>query len=121
MADLRFERFVSAPESDLPGRTRWITRLCRQCGGFRPKFIQQADSLAHAFELVVNEEAVLLAPAYLRSCPSAGIAMVPVSDAAAAWDFWVAWQRGRTGPALHTLLDALSAAAAAAGATQGAP
>ena len=119
LAELRGERFVGTPERELPGRTRWLTRLCRQCGGFRPKFIQEAESLAHGLELVVNEEAVLLAPAYLRGCPSAGIAMVPVSDAAAAWDFWVAWQRGRTGPALRTLLDALSEAVKAAGATQG--
>lgn len=119
LAELRFERFVGTPESDLPGRTRWLTRLCRQCGGFGPQFIQEADSLAQLLELVVNEEAVALAPAYLRRCPSAGIAMVPVSDAAATWDFWVAWQRGRTGPALRTLLEALSEAVKAAGVTQG--
>jgi DNA-binding transcriptional LysR family regulator len=121
LGELRSERFVGTPESELPGRTRWLTRLCRQCGGFRPKFIQEADSLAQAFELVVNEEAVALVPGYLRRYPSAGVAMVPVSDAAATWDFFVAWQRGRTGPALRTLLEALSAAAKAAGAIQGAP
>ena len=115
LADLRGERFVGTPGSELPGRRRWLTRLCRQCGGFQPKFIQEAESVAHALELVVNEEAVALVPGYLRRYPSVGVAIVPLSDAAATWDFLVAWQRGRTGPALRTLLEALAAAAKVAG------
>jgi hypothetical protein len=49
LAELRWELFVGTPESQVPGSTRWLTQLCRPCGGFRPKFIQEAESLAQAW------------------------------------------------------------------------
>jgi hypothetical protein len=52
-----------------------------------------------------------LVPAYLKSFPVAGVAMVPLSDTKATWDFLVVWQRGRTAKSLSALLDALAVSA----------
>jgi DNA-binding transcriptional LysR family regulator len=114
LKELHGERFISSPEEDLPGRDRWITQLCRRAG-FRPKFVQKAGSISNMFTLIGSEGAVTLVPAYLKRFPVASVAMVPLSDTKATWDFLVVWQRGRTGKSLHSLLDALAASANASG------
>jgi len=114
LQELHGERFISSPEEDLPGRDRWIIQLCRRAG-FRPNFVQKAGSVSNMFTLIGSEGAVTLVPAYLKSFPVAGVAMVPLSDTKASWDFLVVWQRGRTGKSLHALLDALAASANAFG------
>jgi len=110
LRELRGEPFISSPEEDLPGRDRWITQLCRRAG-FRPKFVQKAASLSNMFTLIGSEGAVTLVPAYLKSFPVAGVAMVPLSETKASWDFLVVWQRGRTAKSLRALLDALAVSA----------
>jgi DNA-binding transcriptional LysR family regulator len=107
LQELRGERFISSAEEDLPGRDRWIVQLCRR-SGFRPKFVQEATSVSQMFTLVGSEGAVTLVPAYLKSFPVAGIAMVQLSDVKATWDFLVIWQRGRTAKSLRALLDTLA-------------
>src|SRR6516165_3431023 len=108
--ELYGERFISSPEEDLPGRDRCITQLCRPAG-FRPKFVQKAASVSNMFTLIGSEGAVTLVPAYLKSFPVAGVAMVPLSDTKATWDFLVVWQRGRNAKSLRALLDALAVSA----------
>jgi DNA-binding transcriptional LysR family regulator len=112
LKELCGERFISSPEEDVPGRDRWITQLCRRAG-FRPRFVQEAASLSNMFTLIGSEGAVTLVPAYLKSFPVAGVAMVQLSDTKATWDFLVVWQRGRTANSLRALLDALAASASA--------
>jgi DNA-binding transcriptional LysR family regulator len=108
LKELCGERFIGSPEEDLPGRDRWITQLCRRAG-FRPKFVQEATSLSNMFTLIGSEGAVTLVPAYLKSFPVAGVAMVQISDTKATWDFLVVWQRGRISKPCGALLDALAA------------
>lgn len=107
LSSLRGERFVSAPEEDLPGRDRWVVQLCRRAG-FRPRFMQEGNSLNEMFSLVSGEGMVALAPGYLKSFSAAGVAMVPLSDPGATWDFLIVWQRGRTSDSLQALLKALA-------------
>src|ERR1700757_3348796 len=103
LKELRGERFISSPEEDLPGRDRWITQLCRRAG-FRPKFVQKAAGVSQMFTLIGSEGAVTLVPAYLKSFPVAGVAMVQLLDLKATWDFLVVWQRGRTPKSVRALL-----------------
>src|SRR5215472_17973877 len=81
LAELKNERFLRSPESEMPGRDRWLARLCRECGGFRPKFGLVADSVADAFTLVVNEGLIAIVPDYFREHPAPGVVMIPVEDA----------------------------------------
>jgi DNA-binding transcriptional LysR family regulator len=106
LGQLRGERFLAAPEEDLPGRDRWIAQLCRKAG-FRPRFAQMAESISHGFALISGEGLVSIGPAYLKTYPVAGVAMVPLSDPI-TWDFLTLWQRGRLSPAMKAMLDALS-------------
>lgn len=107
LSALREERFVSAPEEDMPGRDRWVVQLCRRVG-FRPRFMQRGESINEMFSLVSGEGMVALAPGYLTSLSTAGVVMVPLSDAWATWDFLIVWQRGRTSDSLQALLNALA-------------
>jgi DNA-binding transcriptional LysR family regulator len=109
LVELGGERFIGSPEDQMPGRDRWITKLCRKAGGFKPKFVQEADSVTHMLSLITAEGAVALAPGYLRDLPAAGVEMIPIADAEATWDFLVVWQRGRTAGPLQVLIEALSA------------
>lgn len=109
LKQLRGERFIGSPEEDMPGRDRWIVQLCRRAG-YRPNFVQVADSISQALTLISSEGAVTLAPAYLKSFPAAGVSMVTLADAKAEWDFLVVWQAGRTSDSLHALLDSLAEA-----------
>jgi DNA-binding transcriptional LysR family regulator len=109
LRELRGEIFTTSPDDDLPGRDRWLARLCRRAG-FRHRGGPLAATLSEAFTLVSGEGHVFVAPAYLRNFPAAGIVGVTLADDWIAWDFLVAWQRGRTGQPVRVLLDALSAA-----------
>jgi DNA-binding transcriptional LysR family regulator len=105
LIDLRDLPFIGAPDKDVPGRNSWITQLCRRAG-FRPRIIEDSESLAHALSLVVSENAVILTPNYTRDLPAAGIAMVPLAESYATWDLLVVWQRGRVPASVRTLIDA---------------
>ena len=107
LAGLRNERFLSAPEHDLPGRDRWIAQLCRKAG-FRPKFGETADSLSQGFALIAGSGAVSLVPGYMVSMAVPGVAFVPLKNPEAVWDFLVVWQRGKVSPPVTVFLDALA-------------
>ena len=107
LKELRNERFLGAPEEDLPGRDRWIVQLCRRAG-FRPNFVQKADSVSEAFSMINSEGVVGLLPAYLKTFPASGVARVELFDEKATWDFLIVWQRGKASGSMRALLDALS-------------
>ncbi len=107
LQDLRNERFLSAPEEDMPGRDRWIVQLCRRAG-FRPKFTQGANSVSAAFSMVNSDGVIAILPAYLKTFPASGVARVELSDEKATWDFLIVWQRGKASESLRALLDVLS-------------
>ena len=118
LAELKGEQFIGSPEAEMPGRDRWIAQLCRKAGGFKPRFVQEADSITHMLSLVASDGAVTLVPSYIRDLAAAAVRMIPVADAEARWDFLVVWQRGRTAKPLQTLLEALSTTMTAACAKQ---
>jgi len=106
LADLRGELWVGAPDKHLPGHNRRLQGLCRKAG-FRPRIIQDSESLAQALSLVVSERAISLVPGYVKDLPAAGVVMKPLSDAHAKWDFYVAWQRGKVPEPVKVLVQAL--------------
>jgi len=108
LKDLRAERFLSAPEEDVPGRDRWTVQLCRRAG-FRPQFVAGADSLSGAFSMINSDGAIGLLPGYMKKHPAPGVVCVELSDEKATWDFLVVWQRGKASTAVRALLDALAA------------
>lgn len=111
LKELKGHRFIGIDEQEMPGRNRWMTAMCRKAG-FRPKFMASADGITHVLSLVVSEMGVTLVPSYLASFPHPGIALIPVKDPTASWDFILLWQRGRIPDATRTLIDALTAEAA---------
>ena len=107
LSDLKGEFFISGDSQKVPGLDRQVEAYCKKYGKFRPKFRGSARTLAHAFELVANENAVHIVPAYAIHHSPPGVIMLPLADAEVTWKILVVWQRGRAGGALKALLDAL--------------
>lgn len=106
LADLRGQLFVGAKDSDVPGHNCWVVQLCRRAR-FRPRFVDDADSLTHGLAMVVTDGAVSLLPEYARKVAVPGVVFRPLRDPAAKWDLLVAWQRGKASEPVRALLDAL--------------
>jgi DNA-binding transcriptional LysR family regulator len=90
------------------GWDRRVEACCKKSGKFRPKFYGAVQSVAQTFELIANENAVHILPAYVAGHYSPpGVVILPLADAEVTWEILVTWRRGRTGGALKALLDAL--------------
>jgi LysR family transcriptional regulator, benzoate and cis,cis-muconate-responsive activator of ben and cat genes len=107
MTELRDEMFIGAAEKAVPGRNRWVAKICR-CAEFRPRFVRYVESLAETLSLIVSEHAVALVPDYVRQIPAPGVTVRPIVDAGATWDFLAVWQRGRTPVPIPAFLGALT-------------
>ena len=106
-ADLKGEVFIGAPEEAVPGRNRWVARICRK-GGFRPRFVVEAHSIGESFSLVASEGAVMLLPDYFARTPPPGTVLLPLIDEAATWDLLLIWQRGRAPAVLKAMVDMMA-------------
>lgn len=106
LGDLKKEVLVGAPDADMPGHNRWVAQVCRGAG-FRPRFVQDAESMSHGFSLIVTEGAVSLQPDYTKRMPVPGVVFRPLAGSTARWELMVAWQRGKASAPLKALVDAL--------------
>jgi hypothetical protein len=104
--------FLSWDSQEVPGLDRQVEAYCKKYGKFRSKLHGPAQSLAHAFELIANETAVLTLPPVVSHYSSPGAVILPLADAEVTWKILVIWRRGKGGGALKALLDALFAKAA---------
>ncbi len=107
LSDLKGEFFVSWGSQQSPGLERQVEAYCKKYGKFRPKFHGPAQSLAHSFELVANEDTVSILPAFASHHSPPGVVILPLADTEVTWKIMVIWRRGRVGGALKALLDAL--------------
>jgi DNA-binding transcriptional LysR family regulator len=107
LSDLKGEFFVSLDSQQAPGLDRRLEAYCKRYGKFRPKFHGPAQGLVHGLELVTNENAVFLLPAYAIHHSPPGVSILPLADAEVTWKILVMWRRGRAGGALKALLNAL--------------
>lgn len=110
LANLRGRDFVGVDDTEVPGRNRWMTGLCRRAG-FRPRFPLVVDGITHVLSQVASGSGVTLLPDYFRHQDYPGVAFTPVRDAGAGWDFVVLRQKGKLPSAAKALIDALKAAA----------
>jgi DNA-binding transcriptional LysR family regulator len=107
LADLRRELFVGAHPEDIPGFNAWMTQLCRRAS-FRPKIVENADSLTHTLSLLVAENAVTLLPGLVSKFRVPGVAFRPMKNPAVTWDLQVAWQRGKITEPVRELVNLLT-------------
>ena len=91
---LRKEMFVGATPEDIPGFNHWLVQLCRR-GGFRPKIVENAGSLAQTLSLLVAENAVTLLPALVEKFSVPGVTFRPLRGTPANWELQVGWHRGK--------------------------
>jgi DNA-binding transcriptional LysR family regulator len=107
LSDLKREFFVSPDPQEAPGMDRRVEAYCKKYGKFRPKFHGTAQSLAQAFGLIANENAVFMLPAFASHLAFPGVVILPLADEEVTWKILVIWRLGRAGGALKALLDAL--------------
>lgn len=106
LADLKRELFVGVNDRDMPGHNAWIVQLCRKAR-FRPKFVVEAESLAHGLATIVSEGAIDLLPEYATRGQVPGIVYRPLEDNTASCELLVAWQRGKVAEPVRAMLELL--------------
>ena len=77
LSDLNGEFFVSEDSQQVPGMDRRLKGYCKKYGKFRPKFHGSAKTLADGFELVANENVVLVLPAFVSHLSPPGVTKGP--------------------------------------------
>jgi DNA-binding transcriptional LysR family regulator len=107
LGDLRNEMFVGANPEHIPGFNNWLIQLCRR-GGFRPKIVENAESVTQTLSLLVAESAVALLPALVERFQVPGVAFRPLRGTTAKWDLQVAWQRGKITEPVRELVNLLT-------------
>lgn len=107
LADLRKEMFVGANADDIPGFNNWLIQLCRRAG-FRPKIVENAESITQTLSLLVAENAVALLPELVERFQVPGVTFRPLRGTAAKWDLQVAWQRGKITEPVRELVNLLT-------------
>lgn len=100
LAALRDERFIGVEAEVAPGRSVWLTGLCRRAG-FRPRMQTETKAITETFALIAAEGAVALLPDYFAGTVAPpGVVFVPLADPWATWELVALRQRGRNvGPA----------------------
>ena len=119
LSDLKSEFFLAWDSQEVPGLNRQIETYCKKYGKFRPRFHSSAHSLAHAFEVIANENVVYILPDFVSHYSPPGVVILPLADPGVTWKILVIWRRGKTGGALQALLDALLTPAPKASKPQG--
>ena len=110
LSQLKGETFVRGPDDVAPGYTQRIVQFCRKYGGFRPRLatIEKSSSLVECLALAANEEVISIQPAFISHLNVPNVVMVPIADAGATWDLFVAWKPGEIASPLRTLLSELN-------------
>ena len=109
ISQLKHERFLQVADTCAPGYNKRVSQLCHRFAKFRPRFapVRAFESIAESLAISGNEDAISLNPNFVRHLKIPNVAMVPISDKAATWDLFVAWQRGKTAASVRALIDAL--------------
>lgn len=107
LAELRKEMFIGVNPDDIPGFNHWLIQLCRR-GRFRPRIVENADSVTQTLSLVVAENAVALLPALVERFQVPGVTFRPLGGPAVKWDLQVAWQRGKITEPVRELVNLLT-------------
>ncbi len=107
LAELRREMFLGANPDGIPGFNAWMIQLCRRAK-FRPKIVENADSLTHALSLLVTENAVMLQSSLVSRFKVPGVTFRPLVSPAVKWDLQVAWQRGKIAEPVRDLVQLLT-------------
>ncbi len=107
LTDLRKEMFVGANADDIPGFNNWLVQFCRRAG-FRPKIVENAESITQTLSLLLAENAVALLPELVERVQVPGVTFRPLRGTKAKWDLQVAWQRGKITEPVRELVNQLT-------------
>lgn len=107
LAALRKEVFVGANPDEIPGFNNWLIQVCRR-GGFRPRIVENSDSITQTLSLLIAENAVALLPALVERFRAPGVTFRPLDGTPVKWDLQVAWQRGRITEPVRALVNLLA-------------
>jgi len=84
LRELRNEDFIGAHEADMPGHNQWIIKLCRRAR-FRPRFVENAESLSQSLSIVVSEGAIALVSEHVKKMPFPPGEFLNVTCGVKAW------------------------------------
>lgn len=94
LTDLRKEMFVGVNPDNIPGFNSWLVQLCRRAG-FRPRIVENAESITETLSLLLVENTVALLPSLVERFQVPGVTFRTLRGSTVKWDLQVAWQRGK--------------------------
>ncbi|MCB1064272.1 MAG: LysR family transcriptional regulator [Verrucomicrobiae bacterium] len=103
LSELKREAFIVPSDASVPGRRHWVAQLCKEAG-FRPRWLAETETVGETFARTVGERGVSLLPDYMEKTPPPGVALIPISDRSAVWDFMLLRQRGKLSTPLRDLI-----------------
>ena len=102
IAELKSETFVTGTEDRVPGYRRRLRQICRSCGKFRPRLIDNSEDLSSKLAMVANEDAVALLPAYMRHQTAPGLSLSRLPTREQPGDCLSSGSGGKPPPAAHS-------------------
>lgn len=106
LRELRGETFITIPEEDAPGYNDWVRSICRKAG-FRPRFAEKANSMAHLAAMIAADNVAAIVPRYAIENPPPGVQVLNLTETYAVAHLLVAWPRGKLPDPVNRMLAAL--------------
>ena len=112
--DLKSLFFVAMSETTHPGSRAWLSGVCQQHGGFRPKVLQDVELESDLLLFVTGGLGVTLARENIQNLAHSGLVFRPLIVPVKA-DHWVAWHQDNRSKALHQYIKIVKKEAGALG------
>lgn len=111
LSELANQRWVSLSDAMYPGRRAFFEDCCARAG-FRPKSVEETDTLPLMFARIADQDCAGIAPLHSAKIPHAGCVFVPLSAPLITTQLLLVLPRTPAGPALESLAEHLTARAA---------
>lgn len=106
LAELSAMRWVSLSDAMFPGRRAFFDDCCARAG-FRPRAVEEADSLPLMFVRIADQDCAGIAPLHAAKIAHAGCVFIPLAAPVITTHLLLVLPKKPGNPTLETLADAL--------------
>ena len=107
LSELADQRWVSLSDAMYPGRRAFFEDCCDRAG-FRPKSVEETDTLPLMFARIADQDCAGIAPLHSAKIPHAGCVFIPLSAPLITTQLLLVLPKAPGGAALEALAEQLS-------------